>query len=152
MLDLMCSTYISFFVFAILFLCGIAGLYIGTSTNDSKTIIVGVIFLFIAAVYAVSLFYSVKPSNQQKNGFQSSCENSTANSTEPTNSTELYNIKPIKDFPDLYYGSDSHIVFKRVHKNSSLSGAPEYEYFPLMNEEKFYYYDPDSNKIKNEEK
>lgn len=157
MYELVTLMYINFCVFAILLVCGIVGLYIGTSTNDSKMIIAGVIFLFIAVVYAVSFFSPVKPSNQQKISFQNSCENSTVSHTEPvtepTSSTELYNLKPIKDFPNLYYDSDSHIVFKRVHKDSSLSGATKYKYFPLMSKDnKFYYYDPNSNEIKLEKK
>lgn len=155
--ELVTLTYINFYVFAILLVCGIVGLYIGTSTNDSKMIIAGVIFLFISVVYAVSFFSPVKPSNQQKISFQNSCENSTVSHTEPvtepTNSTELYNLKPIKDFPNLYYDSYSHIVFKKVYKDFSLSGATKYKYFPLMSKDnKFYYYDPNSNEIKLEKK
>lgn len=155
--ELVTLTYINFYVFAILLVCGIVGLYIGTSTNDSKMIIAGVIFLFIAVVYAVSFFSPVKPSNQQKISFQNSCENSTVSHTEPvtepTSSTELYNLKPIKDFPNLYYDSYSHIVFKKVYKDSSLSKATKYKYFPLMSKDnKFYYYDPNSNEIKLEKK
>lgn len=155
--ELVTLTYINFYVFAILLVCGIVGLYIGTSTNDSKMIIAGVIFLFISVVYAVSFFSPVKPSNQQKISFQNSCENSTVSHTEPvtepTSSTELYNLKPIKDFPNLYYDSYSHIVFKKVYKDFSLSGATKYKYFPLMSKDnKFYYYDPNSNEIKLEKK
>lgn len=155
--ELVTLIYINFYVFAILLVCGIVGLYIGTSTNDSKMIIAGAIFLFISVVYAVSFFSPVKPSNQQKISFQNSCKNSTASSnepvTEPTSGTELYNLKPIKDFPDLYYNSYTHIVFKRVYRVSSLSGESEYKYFPLMSKDnRFYYYDPNSNEIKLEKK
>ena len=155
--ELVTLTYINFYVFAILLVCGIVGLYIGTSTNDSKMIIAGVIFLFISVVYAVSFFSPVKPSNQQKISFQNSCENSTVSHTEPvtepTNSTELYNLKPIKDFPNLYYDSYSHIVFKKVYKDFSLSGENDLIDFTIMSKDnKFYYYDPNSNEIKLEKK
>lgn len=110
---------------------------------------------FVSAVAPPITFYLhvILPYKKIAESIHKADENSTANSTEPTNSTELYNIKPIKDFPDLYYDSDSHIVFKRVHKDSSLSGATKYKYFPLMSKDnKFYYYDPNSNEIKLEKK